>query len=347
MKPPATCSGNYDPEGSNDFFPRDGDLMGFARLGRVASIGTQFRPARFLQDVPVRPRAGAVRKTCFRLKRAVLGAVLTIGCLPVGWMSPAARAQQVAIPNFWDPKAPIERPDLTGLRTVRFLVDDEFPPLNFLATDGAPTGFSVELARAACERLAIACTVQVRRFDTLLDSLSESRGDVVAAAIPIDVNLRQRFAATSPYFKIPGRFAVRNGRNLPEPQEGNLQGRTVAVVGGTAHAAFVKAFMPGATVKEHDDLATALAALKAGQVDYVFADSLGLALWLGGTAAGACCAFAGGPYLESRFFGEGIGFILRKDDETLRRAFDHALQRLWEEGKYAELYLRFFPISPY
>ena len=44
---------------------------------------------------------------------------------------------------------------------------------------------------------------------------------------------------------------------------------------------------------------------------------------------------------------EGIGFIVRKDDELLRRAFDHALQRLWDEGKYAELYLRFFPVSPF
>jgi polar amino acid transport system substrate-binding protein len=82
-------------------------------------------------------------------------------------------------------------------------------------------------------------------------------------------------------------------------------------------------------------------------VEYVFADALSLALWIGGTDAAGCCAFSGGPYLESRFFGEGIGLLVRKEDETLRRALDHALQRLWDEGKYAELYLRFFPISPF
>ena len=31
----------------------------------------------------------------------------------------------------------------------------------------------------------------------------------------------------------------------------------------------------------------------------------------------------------------------------LSRALDDALQRLWDEGKYAELYLRFFPVSPF
>jgi polar amino acid transport system substrate-binding protein len=258
-----------------------------------------------------------------------------------------AQAQGVSIPNFWDPRAQLERPDLGGGRTVRFLVDDDFPPLHFPGLDGTPTGFSVELARAACERLTLTCTIQVRRFDTLLDALSEKQGDVVAAAIPLNAALRQRFAVTAPYFKIPARFAVRKDRNQPAPEPKVFQGKTIGVVGGTAHEAFAKAFMAPATLKPYPDLLAAQAALKAGEIDYLFADGLGLALWTGGEDAGGCCGFIGGPYLESRFFGEGIGFIARKEDESLRRAFDYALQQLWKEGKYAELYLRFFPVSPY
>ncbi len=258
-----------------------------------------------------------------------------------------AQAQEVTIPNFWDSRAQLERPNLGDVKTVRFLVDDDFPPLHFPGLDGAPTGFSVELARASCERLGLTCTIQVRRFDTLLDALADKQGDVVAAAIPLTTNLRQRFGATAPYFKIPARFAVRKDRNLPAPEAKSLQGKTIAVIGGTAHEAFAKAFMASAVLKPYPDLAASLAALKAGEVDYLFADGLGLALWIGGEDAGGCCGFAGGPYLESRFFGEGIGFITRKDDDTLRRAFDYALQQLWKEGKYAELYLRFFPISPF
>ncbi|MFL5135132.1 MAG: transporter substrate-binding domain-containing protein [Microvirga sp.] len=258
-----------------------------------------------------------------------------------------AQAQGVAIPNFWDPKAQLDRPDLPATRTIRFLVDDDFPPLHFPGLDGNPTGLSVELARAACERLGITCTIQVRRFDMLLDALNERQGDVVAAAIPVTADLRRRFAVTAPYFKIPARFAVRKDRNQPTPEARAFQGKTIGVVGGTAHEAFAKAFVTGATLKPYAELAAAQAALKAGEIDYLFADGLGLALWIGGEEAGGCCDFSGGPYLESRFFGEGIGFITRAEDENLRRALDFALQQLWKEGKYAELYLRFFPISPF
>lgn len=291
--------------------------------------------------VSILARAVQEIKPFFKKRSAALLASI-LGLLPA-----MAQAQGVVIPNFWDPRAQLERPDLTGMRTVRFLVDDDFPPLHFPALDGTPTGFSVELARAACERLSLTCTIQVRRFDTLLDALAEKQGDVVAAAIPVTAGLRDRFGLTSPYFKIPARFAVRKDRNLPLPDAKTLPGKSIGLVGGTAHEAFAKAFMPGATLKPFPELPAAQAALKAGEVDYLFADGLGLALWIGGEDSAGCCDFAGGPYLESRFFGEGIGFIVRKDEDNLRRALDFALQQLWKEGKYAELYLRFFPVSPY
>lgn len=264
-------------------------------------------------------------------------------------MGGAVQAQSVVVPNFWDAKTQLDRPELPASRTIRFLVDDDFPPLHFPGIDGTPTGFSVELARAACERLALTCTVQVRRFDTLLDALAEKQGDVVAAAIPVTANLRQRFAVTAPYFKIPARLAVKSAqsKDMPTFTPKLLQGKTIGIVEGTAHEAFAKAFMQGSNFKPYSELPAAETALKAGEIDYLFADGLSLALWIGGESADGCCGFAGGPYLESRFFGEGMGFILRSEDDALRRTLDYALQQLWKEGKYAELYLRFFPISPF
>ncbi len=280
-----------------------------------------------------------------KIKRGVASLASVAGLAFV--LTCPATADGVTIPNFWDPRARLERPDLTGLRTIRFLIDDEFPPLNFIGVDGLPTGFAVELARAACERLAIPCTVQVRRFETILDALAEQNGDVAAAAIPITTELRQRFLVTTPYFKIPARFVARKDHATADVNAKTLKGRTVGVVAGTAHEAFAKGFLTTATIRPYPDSAAAQAGLKNGQVDYLFSDGLSLALWIGGTSTDDCCTFVGGPFLESRYFGEGIGFVMRKEDDLLRRAFDYALQRLWDEGKFAELYLRFFPVSPF
>ncbi len=260
---------------------------------------------------------------------------------------PTIAAEAVTIPNFWDPRVRLERPDIGALRVIRFLTDDEYPPLHFADAEGTPTGFSVELARAVCDRLQVACTIQVRRFDTLVDALGEGRGDAIAAAIPITPTLRRRFTATSPYHRMPARFIARKDTATAGLSPTTLAGRTVGIVGGTAHEAYLAGFFPRAERRAYADLASGRAALRRGEIDYVFADGMTLSLWLAGADAAGCCAFAGGPYLESRYFGEGVGFIVRAEDEGLRRALDYALQKLWDEGVYAELYLRYFPVSFY
>jgi polar amino acid transport system substrate-binding protein len=256
-----------------------------------------------------------------------------------------ARAE-VFIPRHVDPKIRLERPDLASLRVIRFLTDDEFPPFHFADPEGGLTGFSVDLARAICERLAIACTIQARRFETLLESLAEGRGDVVAAAIPLTAALRERFGASQVYHRTPARFVAGEGLAATRPTPQALEGRKVAVVAGSAHAAFIGAFFARADRLEVPELQAALTLLRLKQTDYVFADAGQLALWLGGRN-GAGYRFAGGPWLDSRYFGEGVAFLIRKDGDLLRRALDYGLQQLWDDGTYARLYLRYFPVGIY
>ena len=106
----------------------------------------------------------------------------------------AQEPPRIAIPNLWDPRIRLDRPEPGPPRVVRFLADDDYPPFHFAGPDGTLTGFSVELARAVCEKLAWTCTIQPRRFDTLADSLSEGRGDVLAAAMNLTPALRARRA---------------------------------------------------------------------------------------------------------------------------------------------------------
>jgi polar amino acid transport system substrate-binding protein len=261
-------------------------------------------------------------------------------------LSAQAQERRVVVPNFWDPKIRIERPEPGPARVVRFLTDDEYPPLHFAGPDGGLTGFSVELARAACEKLGWTCTVQARRFDTLADSLSEGRGDVIAAAMTVTPALRQRFLASHPYFRTPARFLTVKGNESGAVDAAALQGRRVAVVAGTAHAAFLDRLMPFVQRRETANLAAALAMLRSGEVDYLFGDGIALSVVLA-AETGQEFAFAGGPYLESGYFGEGIALLMRKDEVALKRSLDYALQSLWDDGTYARLYLRFFPVGPF
>ena len=252
-----------------------------------------------------------------------------------------------AVPGFWDPRRRPERPDLSRISIIRFLTETDYPPFNFAGADGAPTGFNVELARSICDELKVACTIQMRRFDTLITALDKNEGDAVIASIAENQQTRQRVGFSDPYYRTPARFVARRDFGLRQITAPALEGRKVAVVAGTAHEAYLKALFTEAELHPYPTSEAARAALKAGQVDLLFGDGIALAFWLNGTESGGCCEFRGGPYLESRYFGEGIGIAVRKNNDVLRRAFNWALFRLWENGRFTDLWLRYFPINPF
>jgi polar amino acid transport system substrate-binding protein len=259
--------------------------------------------------------------------------------------NPAVSA--VTVPSFWDPRRRPERPDLSRLTMIRFLTETDYPPFNYAGPDGNPAGFNVDLARMICEEIKITCTVQMRRFDTLLDAVADNRGDAVIASIAATPETRRRVDFSDPYYRAPARFVTLRETAMDDVRPEQLEGKKVAVIAGTAHEAYLKALFTELELRSYPTAEGAREALRRREVDLLFGDGISLAFWLNGTDSGGCCVFRGGPYLESRYFGEGIGIAVKRGNDLLRQAFNWALFRLWERGKFTDLWLRYFPINPF
>jgi polar amino acid transport system substrate-binding protein len=279
--------------------------------------------------------------------RWIAGAAAALALLFPAAAALAQAPPPVFVPGFWDPKRRPDKPEPGRVTTIRFLTEEDYPPFNFKGPDGHPIGFNVDLARAICVELALQCTIQVRRFDTLVESLDEGRGDAVIASLAITPEIRKRLDFTDRYYRSPARFVARKEFPLADTTPELIAGKKVAVIAGSAHEAYLRAFFAEAAIQPMAYLETALAALKRGEADLVFADGIALAFWLNGRDSAGCCVFRGGPFTESRYFGEGVGIAVKKGNDTLRRALDYALFRLWERGVYTDLYLRYFPVGFY
>jgi polar amino acid transport system substrate-binding protein len=261
---------------------------------------------------------------------------------------PAAQpSAAVAVPGFWDPRRRPERPDLTRVTQIRFMTEIDYPPFNYAGPDGNPAGFNVDLARMICEELGVTCTVQMRRFDTLFDALNDNRGDAAIASISMTPETRGRADFSDAYLRMPGRFVTLREGAINDVRPELLEGKKIAVVAGTAHEQYLKALFTEAELRPYANSEAARDALRQGEVDLLFGDGVSLAFWINGTASDGCCAFRGGPFLESRYFGEGIGIAVKRGNNTLRLAFNWALFRLWEKGRYTDLWLRYFPVNPF
>jgi polar amino acid transport system substrate-binding protein len=258
--------------------------------------------------------------------------------------APAVQAP-VAVPGFWDPRRRPERPDTSRISQIRFLTEFDYPPFNYAGPDGNPAGFNVELARLICEELKLQCTIQLRRFDTLLQALGENRADAVIASLAVTPETRLRVDFSDPYYRATARFVARRDSTLRDAVPEAIEGKKVAILPRTAHEQYRKAFFTEAEPKPYPTMEAAREALRKGEVDLLFGDGIALAFWLNGTDSANCCKFVGGAFTESRYFGEGVGIAVRRGNDTLRLAFNWALFRLWEKGRFTDLWLRYFPIS--
>ena len=286
--------------------------------------------------------------------RAILLTALLSAVSGLIGTTPPVRAQDgvtlpsgTGVPGFWDPRRRPERPDLSRIQSIRFLTELDYPPFNYAGADGNPVGFNVDLARALCDEIRAKCTIQARRFELLLDALDDNRGDAVIASVAITPATRRRVDFTDPYYRTPARFVAPVDSPIGDVLPESVEGKKIAVVAGTAHEAFLKEMFTAAEVRSYANQEAAREALRNKDVDLLFGDGITLAFWLNGSDSAGCCVFRGGPFMESRYFGEGIGIAVKRGNDLLRQALNWALFRQWEKGAFTDLWLRYFPISPF
>jgi len=259
---------------------------------------------------------------------------------------PMSGPDAVVVPNFWDPRARIERPSSDEIGAIKFLTTEDFPPFAFRDRRGILIGFDVDLAGAVCKVLKVQCAIQTRPFDTLVAGLKDGSGNAIIAGFDVEKAPAEGLIASQAYLKIPGRFVVRKGESFdPRPAAGAAKKPFVGAVCGSAHAAYLERLFPDLRVACFMKPSVPLAELKAGTLDAVFGDALSLAFWLNGPESQDCCVFSGGAYLDDRYFGAGLAIVMKAEERDLKSAIDYALREVYRNGTYEELYLRYFPVG--
>ncbi|MFU0503969.1 transporter substrate-binding domain-containing protein [Pseudaminobacter sp. NGMCC 1.201702] len=277
--------------------------------------------------------------------RSILLASIFLGvlaCLPV-------RAAGPEVPVLWDAREQLQKPDLSTLARLRFLTTTDFPPFNFIDANGRLSGFHVDLARAICAELGIAdkCQIQALPWGELERALKAGEGEAVIAGIAVTRESREKYAFSRPYLRFPARFIAPKDSVVAEPIFEKLEGKRIGVTQGSAHERLLRDYFPDVRVVTYSKREWMFEDLKAGKIVAVFGDGMRLGFWLAGSEAAGCCRFAGGPYLAPEYLGTGLAIATRIEDETLADAFNYALHQISMKGTFAELYLRYFPVSFY
>ncbi|HVW93940.1 MAG TPA: transporter substrate-binding domain-containing protein [Devosia sp.] len=270
------------------------------------------------------------------MRLAILPALLLL------FFSGAVEAQN--LPNFVDPAARDLAPDLKAVPSIRFLTTADFPPFNYRDKSGNLVGFNVDLAKAICSEFKIGCTIQAWPWAQAGKALADNQGDALIAGLALTPENGNDFDFSDIYLGLPGRF-VTKAAAAKGFDPARLDGKTIAVRAGTAHAEFVRRYLPKAKLATFDTEMDALGAVSAGKADAYFGDAMRASFWLNDNPG--CCAFAGEPYFRPDLFGPGLTIAVAAGHDNVRDVLNAALVKLKRDGTFDDLYLRWFPVGFY
>ena len=290
-------------------------------------------------------RGGMSPLTTRSVTLAPLAAVVVAAlCLLAGEAHGQARSTMI-VPDSWQGDALRPKPDLKALQQIRFVTDSDYPPFHYYDEVGALTGFNVDLAKAICEVLEVQCQIEQTNWNDLIPTLDRGEADAAIASIRITAAALKTADFSSRYYATPARFAGRKGSDILDIRPETVEGLKIGVQKGTGHEAYLKNFFRKSAIASFDTAEDAQKALGDGAIDLIFGDGVGLTFWLNGAESQGCCEFRGGPYLDAKYFGEGVGIAVKKGNREMAEILTYGLEQVHASGRYEELFLRYFPMS--
>ncbi len=150
---------------------------------------------------------------------------------------------------------------------------------------------------------------------------------------------------TQPYYQTLARFVAKKSFPVADATPATLAGKSIGIVAGSAHEAYLATFFPGSRANPTPisrRCATPCAPARSKRSSATASPSR--SGWQANLARAARSRAA--RSVESRFFGEGIGIAVRKEDSSTTRDRLGA-REMAERGVYGEIYRKYFPIGFY
>jgi len=224
---------------------------------------------------------------------------------------------------------------------IRIGVEGAYPPFSMTTKDGKLEGFDIDIANALCENMQVKCELVKQDWDGIIPGLLAKKYDAIIASMSMTDERKEKVAFTNHYYKSPARFIHKKGTKVEVTPEG-LKGKSVGVQRGTVSDKFITGvFGDGVEIKRYGTQEEAYLDLAAGRIDLVFADAFVLLEFIG-SDKGKDYEFVGGSYSDPKYFGEGIGIALRKEDTELKERFNKAIAAIRSNGAYDEIRKKYF-----
>ncbi len=232
-------------------------------------------------------------------------------------------------------------------KKVRIGVEGAYPPFSYVTPEGELAGFDIDIAKALVAAMGKEIELVPQDWDGIIPALLARKYDAIIASMSITEERKKKVAFSNKYYNTPAKFVCKKGA-MSEFSRDNIKGKKIGVQRATIHDRYLTDnYGKDVEIKRYATQDEAYLDLVAGRVDMLLADSVAISDGFLKKPEGQDYAFIGPDLNDPKWFGEGTGIAIRKEDKDLVEMFNKAIEQIRADGTYKKIQDKYFDFNVY
>lgn len=211
-----------------------------------------------------------------------------------------------------------------------------YPPFEYKGENNELLGFDIDLMNEVCNVLQKECVYSEQEFDALIPNLRLRRYDAVISGMDITEERAKQLAFSNPYYL---NYSIYVTTKDKADAIQNVEEMKIGVLSGSTHQQYIRDTYKGANVSVYPQYPSAMSDLALGRVDVVFGDGEVVRDYI---KENDKLVVVGEKVTDPKYFGQGLGIGVGLRNKALVEEINKALETIKENGKYDEIYNKWF-----
>ena len=232
-------------------------------------------------------------------------------------------------------------------KKIRIGVEGTYSPFSFVTPEGKLDGFDIDIAKALGKAAGIEIELVAQDWDGIISALLARKYDCILASMSITEERKKKIAFTDKYYKTPAKFVAKKGSVTNFSKEA-IKGKSIGVQRATVHDQYLTDnYGKSITVKRYATQDEIYLDMTSGRLDMFLADTIAVSESFLKKSAGKNFEFIGPDLIDKKWFGDGAGIAVRKQDSDLVNILNEAIKKILTDGTYKKIQDKYFDFNVY
>ncbi|WHZ04083.1 basic amino acid ABC transporter substrate-binding protein [Neobacillus sp. YX16] len=225
-------------------------------------------------------------------------------------------------------------------KTLRVVTDAAYAPFEY-QDKGEIVGFDIDLIKAVAKEAGYEIDIAHTGWDPIFVELEKKIADIGISSITINDDRKKTYDFSVPYFLSTNKIMVPEGSDIKSAED--LKDKTVAVQNATTGQEAVEGLLGknSSQIKKFENNNLAILELKAGGADAVVADNTVIEEYAKNNPNDKFVIIEDKDAFAQEFYG-----LMFSKGSKIKADFDKALNEVFDNGTYAEIYKEWFKVDP-